>query len=485
MNLAEPIRRTALLHPDRVAVVDGGDRVTYRELWSAISRCAARLRDEGLRPGDRVAVWVPNGVPFLAAHLGAMAAGLLSVPIKAENGPVELGVALEDSRARVLIAGDGVLDRLSDPPGLPAGVRILAARDFLCGETEDCAPEEVDDDHPAAAIHSYFFGEGRPYAAVLTHRNHLFAAGHCGPFHAVDGGSRVLVVLPMLHVFAMGVAILPSLYTGGTIHVGRSVRPRTLLQTLSDERITHLPGVPHVLESLTRFHDPARFDLGAIHHLICGADFLPAEVHRRIEDTLQVPLVQGYGLTECFPVVCNRPDATNRPGTLGIAGNPEISYRAVGEDGRGLPAGEIGEIEVRSPGVMAGYLDAPEATRRVLRDGWLRTGDLGWVDGEGYLRFHALRKPILNLFGNKVDPVEVARTLERLPGVASARVSVENRNGNGIGGGGRGLLDPVLCARLTAEPGAEIRDADVRAHCRAWLAPYKVPSEIEIVRDSD
>jgi long-chain acyl-CoA synthetase len=473
MNLTSPIRRTALEHPERVAVVDGAERVTYREIWSALSRCAARLRREGLRPGDRVVVWVPNGAPFLAAHLGAMAAGLISVPVKAENGPVELGVALADSRARVLIAGDGVLDRL--PAGVPEGVRVIAAGDLMGEEDGDAEPEEVEDGHPASAIYSYFFGEGRPYAAVLTHGNHLFAAGHCGPFHCVDGDSRVLVVLPMLHVFAMGVAILPSLYTGGAIHVGRSVRPRTILETISSQRITHLPGVPHVLESLARFHDPARYDLSSIHHLISGADFLPAEVHRRIEETLQVPLVQGYGLTECFPAVCNPPDARNRPGTLGIAGNPRIAYRATDDEGRELPPGGIGEIEVRSPGVMSGYLDAPEATDRVLRDGWLRSGDLGWVDADGYLHFHALRKPILNLFGNKVDPIEVARTLERLPGVAAAEVAVEHR------ANGHGLFDPVLRARLTAEPGAQVRDADVRAHCRAWLAPYKVPSEIEIV----
>lgn len=470
MNLTEPLRRTALRDPALPAVVDGDASLSYRDLWSAVSRTAERLREEGLRPGDRVLVWLPNGARFLAAHLGAAAAGVLSVPLKAENGPVELLAALADARPDLVIADRELVERL--PEGLPARLPWWPAEDVpLAGPPRDVEPLDVAPDHPASALYSYFFGEGRPYAAVLTHGNHLFAANHCAEFHDVQRGDRVLVVLPMLHVFAMGMAILTSLYRGATIHVGHSIKPRTLLDTLTRERITHLPAVPQLHHHLARFFDPERHRLGGVKHFVSGAAYLPGEVHGRIAGTLGVRLIQGYGLTECFPTVCNPPNGDNRPGTLGIGGNPEIHFRTVDPEGRPLGPGEEGEVVIRSPGVMSGYLDAPDATARVLRDGWLHSGDVGYVDEDGYLHFVRLQKPILNVSGNKVDPIEVAAVIERLPTVAAARIGPVTEVDEG-------LATVSLRATVQPAPGAEIQARDVRAHCRRWLAPYKVPGEV-------
>jgi long-chain acyl-CoA synthetase len=486
VNLTEPIRRTARERPRQPAIVDGDATLDFRELWSAVGRTAAMLRGRGLEVGDRVLLWLPNGARFLVAHLGAMAAGLLSVPVKAENGPSELSFIARDSKARLLVADRGLLAKL--PAGAQPEVPILAADDLpLVGPPADPPPEAVDDDHPASAIYSYFFGEGRPYGAVLTHGNHAFAAEHCSRFHHIEPGDRVLIVLPMLHVFAMGMGILTSFYRGAAVHVGRSVKPRAILETLSRERITHLPGVPQLLEQLARFHDPALYCLGAVKHMTSGADYLPAAVHEWMQATLGVPLIQGYGLTECFPTVCNPPDAGNRPGTLGIGGNPRIHIRIAGESGAELGVGEVGEILLQSPGVMAGYLDAPEATARILRGGWLRTGDLGWLDGEGYLHFHSMFKPILNVAGNKVDPLEVAAVLERLEGVAAARVDGVRADGGGMARpaeqGSAGVLPSVAVrAQVALAPDSRLVERDIRAHCRAWLAPYKVPQRVELAR---
>jgi acyl-CoA synthetase (AMP-forming)/AMP-acid ligase II len=415
-------------------------------------------------------VWLPNGARFLAAHLGATAAGVLSVPLKADSGPVEVLAALADAWPDLVIAERELVARL--PDGLPAEVPWWPAEEIaLAGAACDVAPLDVAPDHPASALYSYFFGEGRPYAAVLTHGNHLFAAGHCADFHDVQRGDRLLVVLPMLHVFAMGMAILTSLYRGATVYVGRSIKPRSLLDTLTRERITHLPAVPQLHQQLARFFDPGRHRLDAVKHFVSGAEYLPAEVHHRIAHTLGVRLIQGYGLTECFPTVCNPPNGDNRPGTLGIGGNPRIHFRTVSPDGRPLGPGEEGEVVIRSPGVMSGYLDAPAATARVLRDGWLHSGDVGYVDGDGYLHFVGLIKPILNLAGNKVDPVEVAEVISRLPGVAAARIDplVEEDEG---------LTTVSLRATVEPVPGAQVEARDVRAHCRRWLSSYKVPREV-------
>jgi len=470
LNLTEPLRRTALRHPELAAVVDGDATLSYRDLWSAVSRTADRLREQGLVPGDRVLLWLPNGARFLAAHLGAMAAGLLSVPLKADNGPTEILAAVDDARPQLVIADADLVARL--PDGLPARLPYWPGGEVpLSGRERDAEPTAVDADHPASALYSYYFGEGRPYAAVLTHGNHLFAAGHCATFHDVQLSDRLLVVLPMLHVFAMGMAILTSFYRGATVHVGHTVKPRTLLDTLTRERITHLPAVPQLHAQLARFFDPQRHRLEAVKHFVSGADFLPADVHRRIAGSLGVRLIQGYGLTECFPTVCNPPNGGNRPGTLGIGGNPRIHFRIVDAEGRPVPPGEEGEVVIRSPGVMSGYLDAPAATRRVLRDGWLHSGDVGRVDEDGYLHFVRLAKPILNVAGNKVDPVEVARVIARLPGVATARVGPRSEIEEG-------LTTVSVRAEVEVEPGAEVEARDVRAHCRRWLASYKVPREV-------
>ncbi len=476
MNLNDPIRRVARERPADPAVVDGERTYSYRDLWSAISRAATGLRAQGLKPGDRVLLWLPNGAGFLAVHFGAMAAGLLSVPVKAENGPAELLAAIVDSKPRLLVADRALLPRL--PEGPPVDLPVLTVDELFSPELAvpylDVEPEEVPDEQPASAIYSYVFGEGRPYGAVLTHGNHSFVGDYCAPFFRIAPADRVLIVLPMLHVFPMGMGIMPGFYQGAVIYLGDALRPRTLLETISRERITHIPAVPQVFEQMARAHRPDRYDLSSIKNLTSGADYLPEEVQGWMQSTLGVTVIQGYGMTETFPTTCNPPDEGNRHGTLGIGFHPSIRYRIVNLAGQELPQGEIGEIEMQTLGTMAGYLDAPEATARLWHDGWLRSGDLGWVDERGYLRFDRMVKPILNLSGNKVDPIEVARIIERCPGVAAARVSALITSTNG------GLPNVAIKAEVELEPGAKVEERQVRAHCRAWAAPYKVPQKVEI-----
>jgi long-chain acyl-CoA synthetase len=485
VNLTDPIRRVAHQRPHDPAAVDGEHVTTYRQLWSAISGVAVALERRGLRPGDRVMLWLADGAPFLAAHLGVMAGGLLSIPIKAENGPAELAAIAADSRPALLISERDRVARL--PEGLPPDLPWLPADEILPGldaagtarpaGADDVTPAEVDDDTAASVIYSYVFGEGRSYGAVLTHGNHLFTGYAACAFFGVDTGDRVLVPLPMLHVFSMGRAILPALYQGGTVFSADPLRPRSILETISRHRIQHIPGVPQLFLQLARSHRPDRFDLSSIKNLTCGADFLPPDVHELIEQRLGVTVIQGYGMTETFPTTSSPPDERNRPGTLGIGFHRDVHFRILGGDGAELPCGEVGEIDVRCPSGMAGYLDAPEATARLKRDGWIRSGDLGWIDRDGYLHFDRMQKPIVNVAGNKVDPIEVGRILERLPGVGAARVF-----GATASAADGGLPEVALHAEVELEAGADLAERDVRAHCRAWLAPYKVPQKIELRR---
>jgi acyl-CoA synthetase (AMP-forming)/AMP-acid ligase II len=508
VNLTEPIRRVARQRPHDPAVVDGERTTTYRDLWSAVSQVAAGLRRRGLAPGGpggRVMLWLGDGAGFLAAHFGVMAGGLLSIPVKAENGPAELAAIAADSRPALLIAERERVGRL--PERLPPELPWLPADEILPGEAPpaaaDMTPEDVPDDHPASVIYSYVFGEGRSYGAVLTHGNHHFTGHASCAFFGVEPGDHVLVPLPMLHVFSMGRAILPALYQAGTVFSGDPLRPRSILETITRHRIHHIPIVPQPLVQLARSFRPDRHDLSSIRNITCGADFLPAEVHRQLQAALGVTIIQGYGMTETFPTVSSPPDERNRPGTLGLAFHPAIRYRILDPDGRELGPDEPGEIDMSCPGGMAGYLDAPAATARLKRDGWIRSGDRGWIDRDGYLCFDRMIKPIVNLAGNKVDPIEVARVIERLPGVGAARVfgaTVTPAAAPAAGAAGAaaaapgGVADPGAAATLAAsalpeialhaavelEAGAALTERDLRVHCRRWLAPYKVPQRVEL-----
>jgi acyl-CoA synthetase (AMP-forming)/AMP-acid ligase II len=475
LNFAVPIRRTSLAAADLPALLEGDKLWTYAELWSAVARTALALRRQGLGPGLRLALGLPDGPAFLIGYLASAAVGCVPVPIKSEFGPAECASILSSARPHALLFDPESLAKLNDvDPGSARKVLPDSLISFR-GPQADFRPVDAALSAPAAIHYSYYFGEGHPFGAVLTHGN--FTRGVLGyiDFHGINGRDRTLVSLPMAHVFTLVGAMLATLYQGGTIVVASSPRPRSLLEAISSQRITQFPCVPQVFESLARFHNPAEFDLSSIRHLTSGADLLTAERQEWIERTLGVPVIQGYGLTECLLVLCNPPGARNRPGTLGVAGSPRVRVRIVDDRGTPLPRHAEGEIEVQSPSVMAGYFDAPDATARVLRNGWLRTGDLGSIDEAGYVSFHRLRKSILNVYGNKVDPVEVCRVIAELPGVVTSEVTAGCTDSG----------ETKLRARVRTVERAPLSAREIRAHCRSRLARYKVPGEVELVTRAD
>lgn len=202
---------------------------------------------------------------------------------------------------------------------------------------------------------------------------------------------------------------------------------------------------------------------------------MPAGQQAAFEKSLGAEMVQGYGLTECLPVICNPPGSRNRHGTLGVPGRRDIHIRIMGEAGQELPPGRIGEIQIRSTTTMVGYHRLPEDTLKIFDGDWLRTGDVGHLDEEGYLHFRGMTKPILNLNGNKVDPLEVRDAILEHPAVATATVSA-------LPGlpGSRGNGHMRLCARVVPKQNKSLSHAELREFCVARLASYKVPQTIVV-----
>jgi long-chain acyl-CoA synthetase len=472
---------TRLLHawarraPDKEAVVAGGRSVSFNGLWRWIAGASAVYRELGIAPGEAVAIVVPNGVEFLALHFGALAAGIVSLPVKPEYRAFELSRIVADCRPRLLVASRRWLAENGPFLSVPS-LATVAVEDLgdLAERGEAGPPLAVPGSAPAS-LNVTYFGGGVPRAAVLTHANHLYAATGYARHQRFGHDERFLVFLPMAHVYALSGCVNSGLIRGGTLVVIERSTPRAILRAIEEHRITVLSAVPVVYELLARFPGKERYDLSSLRLCVSGGAFLPAAVQREFEAALGWPIVQGYGLTECLPVICNPPGAGNRAGTLGVPGRRDIQVRVLDGRSQPLPAGEVGQIAVRSPTVMREYWAAPEDTARALPDGWLRTGDLGWLDADGYLHFHGLAKPIVNLHGNKVDPLEVAAALETHPAVAAAEVwaaAVEDAS--------RTLAALELRAAVEPAPGREVHGPELQRFLRDRLAGYKVPSRIEV-----
>jgi long-chain acyl-CoA synthetase len=476
---------TRLLHgwarrsPDKeaVVVVAGGRSVSFGELWRLISGAAAVYRERGIAPGEAVAIIVPNGVELLALHFGALAAGVVSVPVKPEYRAFEVARILAETRPRLLVASARWLAE-NGPFLAPAAPRIeiVAVEDLgeLAAGGEGGPPLALPGSAPASLNASYT-GGGVLRAAELTHANHLYAATGYARHQRFRHDERFLIILPMAHVYALSGCVNSGLIRGGALVVLERSTPRAILRAVEEHRITVLSAVPAVYEMLARFPGRERYDLSSLRLCVSGGAFLPEAAQRGLEAALGWPIVQGYGLTECLPVICNPPGAGNRPGTLGVPGRRDIEVRVLDGRGEPLPAGEVGQIVVRSPTVMRGYFGRPEDTARVLPDGWLRTGDLGALDADGYLHFHGLAKPIVNLHGNKVDPLEVAAALESHPAVAAAEVwavPVEDPS--------RPLAPCELRAEVEPAAGHEVHGLELQRFLRERLASYKVPCRIAV-----
>jgi long-chain acyl-CoA synthetase len=473
---------TRLLHawarraPDKEAVVAGGRSISFDGLWRRIAGASALYRDFDIAPGEAVAIVVPNGIEFLALHFGALAAGIISLPIKPEYRAFEVSRIVADCRPRLLIATRRWLAE-NGPLLIAPSLETIAVEDIgdLAQRGENGPPLAVPNS-ATASLNVTYFGGGVPRAAVLTHANHLYAAIGYAHHQRFRHDERFLVFLPMSHVYALSGCVNSGLIRGGTLVVIERSTPRAILRAVEEHRITVLSAVPAVYEMLARFPGRERYDLSSLRLCVSGGAFFPETEQRELEAALGWPIVQGYGLTECLPVICNPPGAGNRPGTLGVPGRRDIHVRILDGRGRPLRAGEVGEIAISSPTIMREYCAAPADTARALPDGWLRTGDLGSLDAEGYLHFHGLAKPIINLHGNKVDPLEVAAALETHPGVAAAKVWAE--------AAGAPLVAPELRASVECAAGCEVDGPALQRFLRERLAGYKVPSRIEVFHEA-
>lgn len=484
LNLAECLEHSAQRTPEKTAVILGDVRLSFAELSELARRVAGMLRARGIGRGDKVAMLLPNTPQFPIVYFGILYAGATVVSLNVLLKRRELGRQLKDSGACALFAFAPVAEECIPAfVGAPACTHLVmveagfaaetpAAGESFLGLMADTAPvPEMADTAPEdVAVLLYTAAEdGMAKAAVLTHfnmfQNALVISNFVFKFYPED---VCLTVLPLFHAFGQTTMMNAPLLSGGTMSLAPRFEPGRILETVARDGVTLLAMVPTMFHYVTHYKPDQHFDLSSVRMAITGGAPMPAELAEAFQERFRTPLLEGYGLTETSPVVAfNRSVETRRAGSVG---QPIWGCRVGILDGEGalLPAGRQGEVAVRGHNVMRGYHNHPKATEAAFSNGWLRTGDWGYLDEDGYLYLTGLKKDMYIRAGLNVYPREIELALERHPAVREAAVV--------------GMPDPVRgqegLAFVVCEGTGGADEHALLAYCRAELASYKVPRRI-------
>ncbi|MBV9451100.1 MAG: AMP-binding protein [Streptosporangiaceae bacterium] len=477
------VERAAAEFGDREALVDGDLRWTFSELGAQVYRCAGAMLAAGIEPGDRVAVWAPNGHRFVVAALGAVTAGAILVPVNTRFKGDEAAWILGKSRARLLLVENGFLgnDYVAmlrqagwgqAAPEPPATV-IMPGEDwegFLAtgvGADARARAGRVSEDD----IADMFFTSGttgRPKGVLAAHGQNIRVFEAWADGVGLQSGDRYLIVNPMFHTFGYKAGVLACLLRGATM-VSQPVFDVTrTLELIEAEKISVLPGPPTLYASILD-HPAARdANLESLRLAVTGAAVVPVRLIERMQTELFKQVVIAYGLTEsCGTVTVGDPRT-----------NPELMSRTVGVaiEGTEVRTAGTGEVLVRGYNVMRGYFEDPEATAAAIdEDGWLHTGDVGSLDADGNLRITDRLKDMYITGGFNVYPAEVEQTIARHPAVSEAAVV--------------GVPDPderlgeVGLAYVILRPGQTATETEIIGFCRERMANFKVPRAVRVVRE--
>jgi long-chain acyl-CoA synthetase len=464
VNLARAFVASVQKQPKKIALYWGESEFSYANVFAQSSAVAAGLAGTfDVKPGDRVALWMKNCPEFVPAVFGILSAGGVVVPINNFLKPAEVSYILKDSGAKVLVTDAELAVHFDTLKAARPTLEILRVEEFS-SKTAGSQPSIANLTETDLAALLYTSGTtGYPKGAMLTHGNFLHNVASCVEALKVQEDERVIVALPQFHSFMFTVGTLLPMICGASILLLKTLHPfKSVLEEIARHRGTILPAVPAFYRALLAVPEFGRLPLRLC---ISGGAPLPVEVFNEFTRKFPFPLREGYGPTESSPVATVNPIyGLNKPGSIGKPiPNVELSIR--NEDGQELPAGDIGEICIRGGNVMRGYWNQPEETAKVLRDGWLYTGDVGYRDADGYYFITDRKKDMLLVNGINVYPREIEEVIYQFPGVKEAAVI-------GVPDARKGEQPVAFVAALE---GQALDERTLLQFIRGKLADYKVP----------
>jgi long-chain acyl-CoA synthetase len=474
-NLAKNLTDTTSVHGGRVAVRVDNAAMTYRALSEASARVAGLLRKQGVGPGDRVGIMMPNVSEVPVVYYGILRAGGVVVPMNPLLKGREVAYYLGDSGAGPVFAWHAFAEE-ARAGAQQAGAELIVVDEVGFPDLlASVLPDDVvaDRDSTDTAVILYTSGTtGQPKGAELTHGNLISNTEvartdivRARPEDVIFGG------LPLFHVFGQTVALNVAVAAGACLTLLPRFDPAHALRIIAGHRVTVFEGVPTMYVALLHQPDRADYDVSTLRMCISGGAALPVEVLRGFEEAFGSAVLEGYGLSETSPVASfNHPGRERKPGSIGTPIR-DVEMRVVDNADHEVPQGEVGEIVIRGPNVMKGYWNRPDATAEAIRDGWFHSGDLARVDEDGYFRIVDRKKDMIIRGGYNVYPREIEEILYEHPAVAEAAVI--------------GLPHPALGeevgAAVALKPGAAVSAEELRDYVKGQVAAYKYPRHVWMV----
>jgi long-chain acyl-CoA synthetase len=478
MNLAANLVCTTQQHPERPALRVGGQILTYWEFLARAQAAGGFLRDRGAMPGDRIGLMAPNILAYPIPFYGTLFAGCTVVPLNPLLTAHEAGYALSDAGARLLLVveavaatGEEVAER-SGAAAVAVGLDGLSDAQ-LSGTTPLCdpAPREGDD----TAVILYTSGTtGRPKGAELTHDNlSSNARTMATTLLEATPDDVIMGCLPLFHCFGLTCGLNAAVLSGASLALLPRFDPVQALEIIERHQVTIFEGVPTMYSALVHAPNAQEYDTSSLRTCVSGGAAMPPELLGTFEETFGATILEGYGLSETSPVASfNHPHRERKVGSIGtpVAG---VRIRIVDPLGAEVTPGEIGELVIQGENVMKGYWQRPQETAEAIPDGWLRTGDLGRRDEDGYLYIVDRKKQLIIRGGYNVYPREVEEALYEHPAVAEVAV---------IGLKHSSLGEEVGAAVVLA-PGKAATADELRAFAKQRVAAYKYPRHVWFVEE--
>ncbi len=503
------LENAARKFPSRDAVIFYGNRITFSQLWDQTIRLAEALKNMGVETGDRVGLLLPNVPQFITAYNAVLAIGGVVVPINPLNPPEEIGRELDETNVGTLIVLDRLLDRIPNMVAeniivaeaaayAPRHLRMLSRfkqkrasfpggalmyEELVRGPALDDLAD-VDPNNDLAVILYTSGTTGTPKGVMLTHMN--LVANALQSYHWLRGWGFsakpqqagwpiILCAVPFFHSYGMTVAMNEAIQFGCTLVLIPEPGAEAIMKAIQDHRATHFPAIPHFIREMLSHPNLGKYDLTSLTSCVSGGASMEPELMERFVERTGASFYQGYGLTEAGPSThCTPIEGDPNYRSVGLA-FPDTEVKIVdlqlGEFE--MPPGEKGELLIRGPQVMKGYWKAPQETAEALKTGWLHTGDICWIDDDGYMYVVGRKRDRIVAGGHMVWPREVEEMLTSHPDVKTA-IAI-------------GVPDPLRCSTdiralvtLVKKRGEGLED-ELMGHCRKRLEHFQVPAKITLV----